>query len=133
MFLIENTIKWFEKNQNIYRLFTKIKFILTYIIIDNFRIVFYNAFSSKKIEISFILFEIKFIKLYQRFNELLSIYYKKTYNFIKNVNIKNRSISISIFFELNFLKSIFLNIVLRAFIRELINHEIYKKIIRDIT
>ena len=49
------------------------------------------------------------------------------------MSVKDRSISTLTFFELNFLKSIFLNIVLRAFIRKLINHEIYKKIIRDIT
>ena len=49
------------------------------------------------------------------------------------MNVKNHSISISIFFEFNSLKSIFLNIVFRAFIRDLIDFEIRKKIIRDMT
>ena len=48
------------------------------------------------------------------------------------MNVKDRSISTLIFLELNFLKSIFLNIIFRAFIRKLTNFEIYKKIIRNI-
>lgn len=107
----------------------KTKIIFTHIIVENFRIIFYNVFSSKKNEIEdfFILFEIKLIELYQRLNKLLSIYYKKTYNLIKRINVKNHSILISIFPKFNSLKSTFLNIVFEIFIRNLIDLEIRKK------
>ena len=49
------------------------------------------------------------------------------------MSVKNRLISTSTFFEFNSLKSTFLNIILRAFIRKLTNFEIYKKVIRNIT
>ena len=74
----------------------------------------------------------KLVNLYQRYNKSLFIYYKKTCNFIKNINIKNRFISILIFSKFNFFKSIFLNIIFRVFIRGFINYEIQKKITRDI-
>ena len=51
---------------------------------------------------------------------------------MKNINIKNSLILILIFLKFNSLKSIFLNIIFRAFIRDLINFKIRKKIIRDI-
>lgn len=49
------------------------------------------------------------------------------------MSVKDRLISTSILLELSFLKLIFLNIVLRAFIRNLINYKIRKKIIYDMT
>lgn len=135
MFLIENVIKWSEKDSNIRRLLTKAKTALIYITVDNFRIVFCDAFSLKEVEIEdlFISFEIKLVELYQRLNELLLIYYKIIYNLIKDVSVKDRLISTSVFFEFNSLKSIFLNIILRAFIRDLIDFEIRKKVIKSIT
>lgn len=64
---------------------------------------------------------------------MLSSYYKKTYyNFIKNIDVKDRSISILVFLELRFLEFIFLNIVFREFIRNLIDHEIRKNVNRNI-
>ena len=95
--------------------------------------MFCDVFPSKEVEVLFISFEIKLVELYQRFNELLSIYYKRIYNFMKGVSVKNRSISTLTFLKFSFLELIFLNIVFRAFIRGLIDHEIHKKVIRGIT
>ena len=49
---------------NVRRFLTKVKIIFIFVIIDSFRILFYNLFSSKEIEISFILFKIKIIEFY---------------------------------------------------------------------
>ena len=49
---------------------------------------------------------------------------------MKDVGVKDRPASTSALSELSFLKSIFLNTVLRAFIRGLIDYEIRKEVIR---
>ena len=61
---------------------------------------------------------------------MLFVYYKRTYNFIKDVNVKNKLISI---FATTFflLESTMLNIILRFFIRDIDDYEIRKEVIRD--
>ena len=66
MLLIEDVIKWFEKDLNVRRFLIKAKIVFIYIIVDNFQIVFCEVFSLKEVEIEdlFILFEIKLVELY---------------------------------------------------------------------
>ena len=110
----------------------KVKSVSITIIIDHFRILFCDVFSSREVEISFILFKIKLVKLHQRLNEFLSIYYKRIYNFIKDVNVKNKLISmfITIF---SLLESAMLDFILRFFIRNIDDYKIRKEVTRDMT
>ena len=61
---------------------------------------------------------------------MLFIYYKKTYNFIKRINVKNKFILMfAIIFIL--LKLIMFDIILKNFIRNINDYEIRKKVIYD--
>ena len=72
-------------------------------------------------------FNVKLKSFFQRFNEFLFAYYKRVVILMQKVNAKNKSLlNITI---LNFLKTIMLNIILKAFIKELLNHAIQRKII----
>ena len=79
-----------------------------------------------------ILFNIKLVELHQRADKFLSIYYKRVIDLISRIEAKDRSPSISsaIFFTL--LKLAILDIILRAFIRELNNLSIRQKATREI-
>ena len=92
--------------------------------------MFCDVFSSREVEVSLISFEIKLIKLHQRLNELLFIYYKRICNFIKGVSAKNKLISMSAA-VFSLFESTMLDIILRSFIRNIDDHEIRKKVIKD--
>ena len=93
--------------------------------------MFCDIFSSREVEVSLISFKIKLIKLYQRLNELLSAYYKRICNFIKDINVKNKFISISVI-AFSLLEFAMLDIILKFFIRNIDDHEIRKKVIKNI-
>ena len=69
-----------------------------------------------------ILFNIKLKNFFQRFNEFLFVYYKRVVILMQKVNAKNKLLlNITI---LNSFKIIMLNIILRTFIKKLLNHAI---------
>ena len=62
---------------------------------------------------------------------MLSVYYRKTYNFIKKMNVKNKPISMFTTIFILFKSTIF-DIILRFFIRNIDIYKIRKKVIRNI-
>ena len=83
-------------------------------------------------KIQSIFFETKLFDLKQKSNESLTIYYKRIINMMQRIDIRNRSIIISIVVDtLSLLESTMLNIILKAFIRDLSNQKIKKKIIKN--
>jgi hypothetical protein len=100
-----------------------------------FKSLFCDRFSSRVVEIVSVLIDVELIELKQKSNEILTSYYKRMTSLMQRVDARDRSVSSSFthLFEstLFSLKSIMLNIILRAFIRELFESKIRREAIRD--
>lgn len=73
-------------------------------------------------------FDTKLKNIKQKLKKIIEIYYKKFQTFIFRYKIKNRFITKNLIL----LKSINLNIIIKTFIRNLLNDKIRKKIIRNL-
>lgn len=129
--LIEKVFDWAENDSDIHRLLIEIETSFIFITIEKFRVFLCEKFPSRIIESIFISFDIEISDLHQKFEEFLISYYKRIYNLMQRINIKNRFIIIQITISLFTLEAIMFNIIFRAFLKGFNNHDIRKKIIRD--
>ena len=130
MLLIENASNWSESNPKAIRLLAEPEMIPTQQIIQQFRAVFCERFPSKAVKATYIPSDIEITELRQRPEETLSTYYKRVLNLMQRVRAKDRPASTpNTAFTL--LESSMLDIILRASIRGLNNHEIRKEATRD--
>jgi hypothetical protein len=79
----------------------------------------------------FISIDVKLTELRQKSDETLISYYKRVTELMQRVDARDRSNPHADEFILSFLKSVMLNTILRAFIRELFDSEIRREAIRD--
>jgi hypothetical protein len=75
--------------------------------------------------------DVKLTELRQKSNETLVFYYKRVTELMQRVDARDRSNLHADEFILSSLKSVMLNTILRAFIRELSDSEIRREAIRD--
>jgi hypothetical protein len=75
--------------------------------------------------------DVKLTELRQKSDETLVSYYKRVTELMQRVDARDRSNSHADEFILSSLKSVMLNTILRAFIRELFDSEIRREAIRD--
>jgi hypothetical protein len=77
--------------------------------------------------------DVELAELKQKFDEILTFYYKRMTSLMQRVDARDRSVqnSHASEFTLSFLESAMLNIILRAFIRELVDSEIRRKTTRN--
>lgn len=122
MLLIDDIAEQIESHPNAICLLAELN--LTATTIKSFKTLFYKRFSIKIVKIISLLFDVKLAELYQRVNESLSIYYKRIIDLISRIEAKDRSLLISSAISFTILKSAMLDIILRAFIRELNNSSI---------
>ncbi len=86
----------------------------------------------KAIEVSSISFDVELAKLHQRFDETLLSFYKRITSLMQRVRAKNRPAS-NFSTILTLLKSVMLDTILRAFIKEIKDHTVRKEAIREMT
>ncbi len=100
-----------------------------------FKIIFCDRFSSRVVEVILISIDVELAELKQKSDETLTFYYKRVISLMQRVDVRDRSSSISHAeeFTLSSLKSVMLDIILRAFIRDLIDSEIRREVTRDMT
>ena len=96
---------------------------------NTFKSLLCERFLFKTVKITSMSFDVKLVELRQRSDESLHAYYKRVINFMQRVEVKNRTLMVT----LTLLESIMLNIILRVFIKNLVNTKIRKKITRDMT
>ncbi len=96
-----------------------------------FRSLFCDRFLSRVVEIMLISIDVKLTELRQKSNETLVFYYKRVTELMQRVDARDRSNLHADEFILSSLKSVMLNTILRAFIRELSDSEIRREAIRD--
>ncbi len=96
-----------------------------------FRSLFCDRFFFRVVEIVFISIDVKLTELRQKSDETLISYYKRVTELMQRVDARDRSNPHADEFILSFLKSVMLNTILRAFIRELFDSEIRREAIRD--
>ena len=100
---------------------------------NNFKTLLCEKFLNKIVETQFVSFEFELTELRQKFEKSLTNYYKKIINMMTRIEVKNRSMLIFTLVDIFFLlKAAMLNIILRAFIRNLLNFEIKKKVTKNI-
>ena len=132
MLFVNDATNWLENHLNAIRFLTKSS--SNQLIVETFKFLLCERFSSKIVKTQSIFFATKLFDLKQKSNESLTIYYKRIINMMQRIDIRNRSITISIVVDtLSLLESTMLNIILKAFIRDLSNQKIKKKIIKNMT
>ena len=130
MLLIEDAVKWAERDPDARRLLTEAKTNPTQTTVEDFRALFCESFPSQEIEISPISFEVELAELHQRPEEPLSSYYKRVCALLKEVGARDRPASTSTLPALTKMESTFLDTVLRAFNRGLNDPELRKEATR---
>jgi hypothetical protein len=96
--------------------------------IENLKALMCERFSSKIIEVMTTFIDVKLSELTQRAEEFLISYYKRVSDLMQRVEARDKQfVRNSILF---FLKFIMLDIILRAFIHELFDSKIRKKVIK---
>ena len=128
MLLIDDAANWFENHFDAIRLLNDSVSIQFTII--SFKSLLCERFSSKIVEITFVSFDVKLIELRQRDDESLVDYYKRIINLMQRINAKNKSAFV-VTITLILFEFAMLNIILRAFIKDLLNSEIRKKTTKD--
>lgn len=129
MFLTNDIANWVKSYFDIIRMLVDPD--STQAIVDNFKALFYERFLSKIIKIISISFDIELSDLYQKPDELLSIYYDKMISLMRRIDVKDRFTFIFSFTSFTLLKSAILDIILRSFIRGLNDSKIRKKVTRE--
>ena len=128
MLLIDDVANWFENHFDAIRLLNDSIFIQFTVV--SFKSLLCERFSSKVVEIIFVLFDVKLIELRQRDDEFLIDYYKRVINLMQRIDAKNRfafaATTTFILFEF-----VMLNTILRAFIKDLFDSKIRKKATRN--
>lgn len=131
--LIEKVFDWTENNSDARRFLIKTEISFTFIIIKKFRIFLCEKFLFRIIKSIFISFDIEISNLHQKFEKFLINYYKRVYNLMQRVDIKNRFVIIQITISFFTLEITMFNIIFRTFLKSLNDHNIRKEVIRDIT
>ncbi len=102
---------------------------------NTFKIIFCDRFSSRVVKVVSIFIDVKLAELKQKSKKTLVSYYKRMTELMQRIDVRDRSSSDSNShadeFTLSSLKSVMLNIILRAFIRELFDSEIRRETTRD--
>lgn len=132
MLLIDKVSEWFESDVNVIRLLVETDISFIQYTINQFKTRFCEKFSSKVIETSLVFFDFKLLKLRQKFDEFLTIYYKRVFNLMQRIDIKNRLFLVSAIVDLSTLKLVILIIILRAFVRDIFDYEVRKKVTRGL-
>ena len=104
--------------------------VFTQFTIVSFKSLLCERFFSKIVEIIFVSFDVELVELRQRDDEFLTDYYKRIIDLMQRINAKNKFVFAAAII-LILLEFAMLNIILRAFIRDLLNFEIRKKIIKN--
>ena len=73
-------------------------------------------------------FDTELKKMKQKSNEIINSYYKRLLILMLKYEIKNRFLTENLFF----LKFVILNVIMKTFVRDLLNDEIRKKTIREL-
>ena len=96
----------------------------------SFKSLLCERFFNKVVEITFVSFDVKLVELRQRDDESLIDYYKRVIDLMQRINAKNKFAFVAAII-LILLEFAMLNIILRAFIKDLLNFEIRKKITKN--
>ena len=104
--------------------------IFTQFTIVSFKSLLCERFSNKIVEIIFVSFDVKLVELRQRDDESLADYYKRVIDLMQRIDAKNK-FAFVVAFTFTLFEFAMLNIILRAFIRDLLNSKIKKKITKD--
>jgi hypothetical protein len=131
MLLIDEATEWSKSHSDAIRLLNDSS--STHDTIDAFKSLFCDRFSSRVVEIVSVLIDVELAELKQKSNKILTFYYKRMTSLMQRIDVRDRSVQNLHAFEfiLFFLKSIMLNIILRAFIRELFESEIRREATRE--
>ncbi len=127
MLLIDKIIERFENHSNAICLLNDSFFIQN--TVEIFKTIFCNRFSFRIVEIVSMFTDVKLIELKQKFDEILVSYYKRMTSLMQRIDARDRFLAKKSI--LSSLKSAMLNIILYAFIRELIDSKIRREAIRD--
>ena len=127
---ISKSISWRLKTISLSFLLITNIFIVEIII--NLKKIFKKNFSSKFVKINFISFDVKFNEFNQWIDELFLTYYQRVIIIMQKIKIKNRIVNINIV-SLNLLKSIILNIIIKVFIKSLMNNNVRRETTRKLT
>jgi hypothetical protein len=97
----------------------------------SFKSLFCDRFLFRVVEVISISIDVELIELRQKQNETLTAYYKRVTDLMQRADVRDRSNLHADEFILFSLKSVMLNIILRAFIRDLIDSEIRREVTRE--
>lgn len=125
--LIEDASDWTESNPVAIRLLAEAEAAPTAAqsqTVEKFRALFCERFPSKVMETSSIPFDLEIAGLRQRSEESLAAYYKRVTSMLQRVGVRDRPAPSSTITSLSAVESIMLDMILRAFIRGLLDHNI---------
>ena len=125
-FLIDDAAEWAETNVETADLLFQKNFIFESVI--SFRNLFQKKFFVKTVKIFNISFDTKLKEMKQKSNEIINSYHKRFLILMLKYEIKNRFLTENLFF----LKFVILNVIMKIFVRGLLNDEIKKKTIREL-
>jgi hypothetical protein len=92
-------------------------------------ILFCERFSAKSIKSFIVSFDTKLNDLKQLHDEFINAYYKRLTALMLRVNVKDKIDTES---SLSLLEFVTLNVIMKSFVRDLLNDDIRKKTIRDL-
>ncbi len=128
MLLTNNIIKWTKFHSDAIHLLLIKNFTVQNL--TSFKFLLCKRFSSRTIEIFFISFNVELFKLWQCFDEVLVVFYKQIASLMQHVKAKDKS-AFSSFITFTLLKSVMLDIILRAFIKRILNYIVQREVIRN--
>ncbi len=127
LLLIDDVAKWAETNLDVVRILAKKN--SSQKSIDNFRTLFCERFFVKFIKSATVNFDIELNDLRQFSDEFINIYDKRLTALMLRVKIRNRTETELSLFLLEF---VILNVIMKSFVRDLLNDDTRKKTIRDL-
>ena len=128
MLFIDDVANWSESHSDAIRLLNDSVFIQFTVI--SFKSLLCERFFSKIVEIISVSFDVKLTELRQRDDEFLADYYKRIISLMQRIDAKNKFVFAATII-LILLESVMLNIILRAFIKNLFDSKIRKKVIKN--
>jgi hypothetical protein len=127
MLLMNEVARWVESHSNVIRLLEEL--LSTQQTIENLKVLLCERFSFKIIEMIIILINVELSKLKQKIDEFLISYYKRVSELMQRAETRDKQFTRNSI--LSSLKFTMLDMILRAFFRELFDLEIKKKVTRE--
>lgn len=126
LLLIDDAVEWAKINVEAANLLTQEDSIVESVV--TFRNLFQKQFSTKTIKTFSTSFDIELEEMKQKSKKLIEAYHKRFLTLMLRYGVKNRSIASNLFL----LKSVILDVIMKTFVRGLLDDEVRKKTIRGL-